>query len=115
MAGTDPTSPLDLAGARVVVAGLGVSGRAALEVLAGRGAHVVPVDDASDEAVGSAEYLAADGLARADLVVASPGLAPHHSLLATAAERGLPSGARSSSRGASGSPGRRGSRHRGSP
>lgn len=90
MAGTDPTSPLDLDGARVVVAGLGVSGRAALEVLAARGARVVPVDDASDEAVGSAEYLAADGLARVDLVVASPGLAPHHPLLAAAAARGRP-------------------------
>jgi UDP-N-acetylmuramoylalanine--D-glutamate ligase len=90
VAGTDPTSPLDLDGARVVVAGLGVSGRAALEVLAARGARVVPVDDASEEAVGSAEYLAADGLARVDLVVASPGLAPHHPLLAAAGVRGLP-------------------------
>ncbi|ASR54337.1 UDP-N-acetylmuramoyl-L-alanine--D-glutamate ligase [Cellulomonas sp. PSBB021] len=82
--------PLDLEGARVVVAGMGVSGRAAAEVLAARGARVVPVDDASDEAVSSAEYLAGGGLARADLVVTSPGLAPHHPLLAAAAAQGTP-------------------------
>ncbi|CAM5793546.1 UDP-N-acetylmuramoyl-L-alanine--D-glutamate ligase [Cellulomonas persica] len=83
-------SPLDLEGARVVVAGLGVSGRAAAEVLASRGARVVPVDDASDDAVATDEYLAGGGLDRADLVVTSPGLAPHHPLLAAAAARGLP-------------------------
>jgi len=86
----EPTEPLELDGARVVVAGLGVSGRAAAEVLAARGARVVPVDDRADEAVSSQEYLAGDGLDRADLVVASPGLPPHHALLAAAAARGLP-------------------------
>jgi len=85
-----PTRPLELDGARVVVAGLGVSGRAAAEVLAARGARVVPVDDRSDEAVSSAEYLAGDGLSRADLVVTSPGLPPHHPLLAAAVAHGLP-------------------------
>jgi len=84
------TVSADLEGARVVVAGLGVSGRAAAEVLASRGARVVPVDDASDEAVPTSEYLAGDGLDRVDLVVASPGLPPHHALLAAAAARGLP-------------------------
>jgi len=82
--------PPDLEGARVVVAGLGVSGRAAAEVLASRGARVVPVDDRSDEAVSSEEYLAGGGLERADLVVTSPGLPPHHPLLAAALRRGLP-------------------------
>ncbi|GEL94242.1 UDP-N-acetylmuramoyl-L-alanine--D-glutamate ligase [Cellulomonas composti] len=77
-------------GARVVVAGLGVSGRAAAQVLAERGALVVPVDDASDEAIGSQEYLAGGALARADLVVASPGLPPHHPLLAAALASGVP-------------------------
>ncbi|HWJ85200.1 MAG TPA: UDP-N-acetylmuramoyl-L-alanine--D-glutamate ligase, partial [Cellulomonas sp.] len=80
----------DLDGARVVVAGLGVSGRAAADVLASVGARVVPVDDAAGDAVSSAEYLAGSGLDRADLVVASPGLAPHHPLIAAALVRGLP-------------------------
>ena len=81
---------LDLDGARVVVAGLGVSGRAAADVLASVGARVVPVDDAADDVVSSAEYLAGSGLERADLVVASPGLAPHHPLIAAALARDLP-------------------------
>ena len=81
---------LDLDGARVVVAGLGVSGRAAAEVLASRGARVVPVDDASDEAVATDEYLAGGGLDRADLVVTSPGLPPTHPLIVAAAARGVP-------------------------
>jgi UDP-N-acetylmuramoylalanine--D-glutamate ligase len=80
----------DLDGARVVVAGLGVSGRAAADVLASVGARVVPVDDAAGDVVSSAEYLAGTGLDRADLVVASPGLAPHHPLVAAALLRGLP-------------------------
>ena len=58
----------------MVVAGLGVSGRAAAEVLASRGARVVPVDDHADDVIGSAELLAGTVLDRADLVVASPGL-----------------------------------------
>ncbi|ROS28215.1 UDP-N-acetylmuramoyl-L-alanine--D-glutamate ligase [Cellulomonas sp. PhB150] len=80
----------DLDGARVVVAGLGVSGRAAADVLASVGARVVPVDDASGDVISSAEYLAGTGLDRADLVVASPGLPPHHPLVAAALGRGLP-------------------------
>lgn len=83
-------SDLVLEGALVVVAGLGVSGRAAAEVLASRGARVVPVDDHADDVIGSAELLEGSVLDRADLVVASPGLAPHHPLLAAALERGIP-------------------------
>lgn len=83
-------SELVLEGALVVVAGLGVSGRAAVEVLASRGARVVPVDDHADDVIGSAELLEGTVLDRADLVVASPGLAPHHPLLAAALERGVP-------------------------
>ena len=79
-----------LDGALVVVAGLGVSGRAAAEVLAARGARVVPVDDLADDVIGTDELLAGTALDRASLVVASPGLAPHHPLLAAALERGLP-------------------------
>jgi UDP-N-acetylmuramoylalanine--D-glutamate ligase len=81
---------LDLDGAHVVVAGLGVTGRASADVLASHGARVVPVDDAADDVIGSQEFLGGTGLDRADLVVASPGLAPHHPLLAAALGRGLP-------------------------
>ena len=88
----EPAGPSpDLDGARVVVAGLGVSGRAAADVLAARGARVVPVDDGgADEAPTSRELLDRDGLAGAVVVVASPGLAPHHPLLAAARARGVP-------------------------
>ncbi|WP_028046937.1 UDP-N-acetylmuramoyl-L-alanine--D-glutamate ligase [Cellulomonas sp. URHE0023] len=81
---------VELDGALVIVAGLGVSGRAAAEVLASRGARVVPVDDRADDVIGTDELLAGTALDRASLVVASPGLAPHHPLLAAALERGLP-------------------------
>lgn len=81
---------LDLDGAHVVVAGLGVTGRAVADVLASQGARVVPVDDGADDVIGSQELLAGTGLDRADLVVASPGLAPHHPLLAAALGRDLP-------------------------
>jgi len=83
-------APQDLDGARVVVAGLGVSGRAAADVLASVGARVVPVDDGAGDVISSAEYLAGTGLDRVDLVVASPGLPPHHPLIAAALGRGLP-------------------------
>lgn len=79
-----------LEGALVVVAGQGVSGRAAAEVLASRGARVVPVDDHADDVIGTAELLEGTALDRAALVVASPGLAPHHPLLVAAADRGVP-------------------------
>lgn len=81
---------LDLDGAHVVVAGLGVTGRAVADVLASQGARVVPVDDAADDVIGSDEVLAGTGLDRANLVVASPGLAPHHPLLAAALGRRIP-------------------------
>ncbi len=81
---------MELEGARVVVVGLGVSGRAAADVLASAGARVVPVDDRADDAISSDDYLAGDGLGRADLVVASPGLPPHHPLLAAALVRDVP-------------------------
>ncbi len=78
-----------LDGARVLVAGLGVSGRAAARVLASRGASVTTYDDraAADERDATA-FLARDGLASVDLVVTSPGLFPSHPLLTAAAARG---------------------------
>ncbi len=79
-------------GRTVLVAGLGVSGRAAAQVLADRGARVVTFDDRAPEADHHdvEAFLAADGLAGVDLVVASPGLPPHHPLLAAARERDVP-------------------------
>ncbi|NLF05614.1 MAG: UDP-N-acetylmuramoyl-L-alanine--D-glutamate ligase [Actinomycetales bacterium] len=78
----------ELADARVLVVGLGVSGRAAAEVLASRGARVTTVDDAAPDADHRSD---ADGLLDGvDLVVASPGWAPHHPLLAAAVAAGVP-------------------------
>ncbi|UCN13321.1 UDP-N-acetylmuramoyl-L-alanine--D-glutamate ligase [Cellulomonas iranensis] len=78
-------------GRTVLVAGLGVSGRAAAQVLADRGARVVTYDDRAPEAdAHDVAALVADGLAGADLVVASPGLPPHHALLVAARERDVP-------------------------
>ena len=100
----------DWAGLRVLVAGLGVSGFAAADALLERGAHVIAVD-ASDPETNTAlgerakildilgadlrfgaehvESLPADEL---DLVVTSPGWAPHQPLLAAAADAGTRSG-----------------------
>jgi UDP-N-acetylmuramoylalanine--D-glutamate ligase len=78
-------------GRTVLVAGLGVSGRAAAQVLADRGARVVTYDDRAPEAdAHDVAALVADGLAGADLLVASPGLPPHHALLVAARERDVP-------------------------
>ncbi|WP_308281351.1 UDP-N-acetylmuramoyl-L-alanine--D-glutamate ligase [Cellulomonas sp. PS-H5] len=78
--------------ARVVVAGLGVSGRAARDVLAGLGARVTTVDDRAEDADVRevAAFLAGDGLAGVDVVVASPGWPPAHPLLAAARAAGVP-------------------------
>jgi len=75
----------------VLVAGLGISGRAAAQVLTARGARVTTYDDAASEADERAAgaFLARDGLAELDLIVASPGLRPEHALLAAALERGI--------------------------
>ncbi|MFE6969867.1 UDP-N-acetylmuramoyl-L-alanine--D-glutamate ligase [Isoptericola sp. NPDC057653] len=80
-------------GARVVVAGLGVTGRAVVEALAGRAGSVVTVDGrAADADVRDADdpATAARLVAEADLVVASPGWAPRAPLLAAARAAGVP-------------------------
>ncbi|MFB7799538.1 UDP-N-acetylmuramoyl-L-alanine--D-glutamate ligase [Isoptericola sp. NPDC056134] len=84
-------------GARVVVAGLGVTGRAVVAALsggaAGRVASVVTVDGRADDAdVRDADDPAVAGrvVAGADLVVASPGWAPSTPLLAAARAAGVP-------------------------
>ncbi|MFF4239491.1 UDP-N-acetylmuramoyl-L-alanine--D-glutamate ligase [Actinomadura geliboluensis] len=88
-------------GLSVCVAGLGVSGRAAARVLAGRGARVTIVDARDgDEQRGHAAELAARGVAvrlgdgerlpeGTELVVTSPGWRPDVPLLAAAAAAGI--------------------------
>jgi UDP-N-acetylmuramoylalanine--D-glutamate ligase len=95
----------ELGGVTVCVAGLGVSGAAAARVLLRAGARVRAVDDAAtSEVTDCAEELRAGGaevciggvgepdevLAGCELVVPSPGMAPHGPLLAKASEGGLP-------------------------
>ncbi|AEG44057.1 UDP-N-acetylmuramoyl-L-alanine--D-glutamate ligase [Isoptericola variabilis] len=89
----EPAVPLDAA--RVVVAGLGVSGRAVVAALAGRVRELVTVDARADDADvrgAAAEDRAGldDLVAGADLVVASPGWAPSTPLLAAATAAGVP-------------------------
>jgi UDP-N-acetylmuramoylalanine--D-glutamate ligase len=99
---------LDLAGRRVVVAGLGVSGFAAADALAGRGARVVAVDARDGEGErekaavlqvlgakvrlggGAATTLPQVDGAPPDLVVTSPGWRPDAPLLQQAAAAGVP-------------------------
>ncbi|GAA2579542.1 UDP-N-acetylmuramoyl-L-alanine--D-glutamate ligase [Actinomadura fulvescens] len=88
-------------GLRVCVAGLGVSGRAAARVLAGRGARVTAVEGRDDEALrGHAAELAGHGVTvrlgdgdtlpgDLDLVVTSPGWRPDVPLLTAAARAGI--------------------------
>lgn len=73
--------------ARVVVAGAGVSGSAAAEVLRDRGADVTVVD-----ARGGPDVRVDDGTvpAGAGLVIASPGWTPNSPLLRAAQEAGIP-------------------------
>lgn len=104
----DTPVALDPKGLKVVVAGLGISGWAAADVLAQREAKVVAVDaGASDsvrqhatllEALGGTPLIGGDapsGLpdvdgSAPDVVVTSPGWRPDSPLLAEAAERGIP-------------------------
>lgn len=99
---------LDPAGLRVVVAGLGVSGWAAADVLAQRGAHVVAVDRSTSKrtqqfatllgALGGTPLIGDEAVDEvpdvdghpAELVVTSPGWSPTSPLLADAARRGIP-------------------------
>ena len=75
----------------MLVAGLGISGRAAVQVLTARGARVRTYDDHATDADerDAGAFLARDGLAEIDLVVTSPGLRPDHPVLAAAADRGV--------------------------
>lgn len=81
---------------RVLVYGLGLSGRAAARLLLARGAAVLAVDDKAVEAgdlAGRVELLAtgtAELPAGVDAVVVSPGVPMDRPLLAAARRRGLP-------------------------
>jgi UDP-N-acetylmuramoylalanine--D-glutamate ligase len=101
VSGLDRPRP-DLTGVRVCVAGIGVTGRSVVRVLAARGAQVLAVggrDDARDRAV-AAELEAAGvevalGPARVvppgtELVVTSPGIPPRDPMLLAAAAEGVP-------------------------
>jgi UDP-N-acetylmuramoylalanine--D-glutamate ligase len=77
-----------LAGARVLVAGLGVSGRAAADALRPRAAAVLTLDDRATDA--DLRDAAAVDLETVDLVVVSPGWPPSHPLLVRAQEEGVP-------------------------
>jgi UDP-N-acetylmuramoylalanine--D-glutamate ligase len=75
-----------LSGLPVLVAGTGVSGRAAAAALRAEGARVRTFDD--DDAAGADTRDAS--LDDIRLVVASPGLPPHHPLIAGAVARRIP-------------------------
>jgi len=91
--------PLGLEGERVVVVGFGASGRAAADVLAAEGAHVLVTErrpgSALDAVPPPGVALRAGGhvpehLDGATLVVASPGVPPTAPVLTWARERGIP-------------------------
>ncbi|PXY19532.1 UDP-N-acetylmuramoyl-L-alanine--D-glutamate ligase [Prauserella muralis] len=86
---------MDLAGARVLVAGAGVTGRSVTTALAGLGAHVT-VTDGNAARLAELEGLGADLVPGLDsppegtaLVVTSPGWRPTAPLLTAAAARGV--------------------------
>ena len=86
----------NLAGARVVVLGLGVTGASVARVLASWGAEVFGSDDRADvsvpdgiEAQTGSHDRAMQRMPDADLVVVSPGLAPHTAVVASALASGV--------------------------
>lgn len=79
---------LDVAGACVVVAGLGVSGVSLAEVLRERGARVITVDERKPEAdLQSFDAIDWDGV---DMVMASPVFNPRAPFVLEANRRGIP-------------------------
>lgn len=81
--------PVDLAGRRVLVAGLGVTGQAVVRALASiQPAPRVVTFDRSGHA--DLQDPAEVDLGEVDLVVASPGWPPHDPVLAEAVARGIP-------------------------
>ena len=82
-----PSGP-ELDTARVLVAGLGVTGRAVATALAGRVAALTTLDATASDA--DLHDGADVDLTTVDLVVASPGWPPSHPLLAAAGAAGVP-------------------------
>ncbi len=92
---TERIDPDALAGARVLVAGAGVSGLAAAEVLVALGARVTVTDAVparlTDLPSGAEPGGDPDGLpAGTTLIVTGPGRRPDHALVAAAAAAGVP-------------------------
>lgn len=98
---SDPASCLD--GKRVIVLGLGVTGRSMATVLADRGARVLASDAGTPSDLDAGELgargvdielqghdRAAEALDDADFVVPSPGISPHRGFLADVVARGAP-------------------------
>ena len=92
-------TPAHLSGRKVLVAGLGSSGRAAARHLTDLGADVLACDDAPDRAVGELTARGArvhlgsmppELLEDRELVVVSPGVPPSHPLLGAAVAAGVP-------------------------
>ena len=93
---------LDVQGKRALVLGLGRSGVAAARLLAGRGARVIGVDNADNEALQTvAKTLRVQGVevrlgvgqpgqVAADLAVLSPGFPPQNALLRAVENAGVP-------------------------
>lgn len=79
---------MDIGRCTVLVAGLGVSGRSAQQVLRARAARVITIDERKDEA----DLHSFDDIdwSSIDLVVTSPGFNPRTAFLVTAKERGIP-------------------------
>ncbi len=77
---------MNLAGKRVLVLGLGVTGRAALAALIDAGAHAVTVDRSGR---GQHADIAEVDLAAIDLAIASPGWSPHGAALTTVEAAGI--------------------------
>jgi UDP-N-acetylmuramoylalanine--D-glutamate ligase len=101
------TTPIELAGRRVAVVGLGKSGLAAARFCAERGAHVVGCDDREEAQLARSllainSYVAsgriglrlgglqAEALTSADLIVLSPGVPPTRPAVAAARAAGVP-------------------------
>ena len=77
----------DLAGRRVLVAGLARTGRAVVDALTAHGAAVTTLDEHADADLTDASAV---DPTRYDLVVPSPGWAPHRAPIAEAVECGVP-------------------------
>lgn len=97
---SDPDSPLD--GKRVIVLGLGITGRSMAAVLAERGARVLASEAGTPDDLDTAALTrrgvdvetgghdrAAKALEDADFVVPSPGISPHRGFLADVVSRGV--------------------------